>query len=477
MQLKVRLNSPTIEIRLLHLAMCNIDAMDECINAGVTSQMFATGRNKILYNGMAEYFANQSVVVADDQEQFLQSLEYSDDKEKTGTKNAVDSILEYRKKDGNPIEMRMLNKYIEELKKMYKLRQVVSLHKKLSQSLCTENSTYEDVLEIFSQYSDIEYSISDDTHHTMDDVIRSSTKEILDEANQPSAIKFYLSALDKNAKIVSGYVTYVAGDSGIGKSAFLLHLAYQMSKNGVKVLYITPEMNITDCGKRIISMNTGIPSKRLMMPSLLEESDWELLTQQYQSTSENPENIFWNDDTEMDIPKLRNEIIQGVRKHDIDVVLIDYYQLLYLNLKENLPDSQRIPRVSRALNVLASKKYIRPNGQSKKICIVALAQLNKDVLYNQDKHPTMYDLYFGGYKDARLVLGLYREEYYKPNTPFQNLLEVGILKQNNGVTNEWFDCFYEKETYKIRELSKDEKTELSELRKQMQRQDTDDEEE
>ena len=90
---------------------------------------------------------------------------------------------------------------------------------------------------------------------------------------------------------------------------------------------------------------------------------------------------------------------------------------------------------------------------------------------------TMYDLYFGGYKDARLVLGLYREEYYKPNTPFQNLLEVGILKQNNGITNEWFDCFYEKETYKIRELSKDEKTELSELRKQMQRQDTDDEEE
>ena len=50
-------------------------------------------------------------------------------------------------------------------------------------------------------------------------------------------------------------------------------------------------------------------------------------------------------------------------------------------------------------------------------------------------------------------------------------------KQNNGITNEWFDAFYDKETYQIRELSKDEKTELSELRKQMQRQDTDDEDE
>lgn len=477
MQVKVKLNSPTIEIRLLHLAMSNIDAMDECINTGVISDMFATARNKILYDNMASYFANQNAVVIDDVEQFLQNIEYSNNNDKLGTKEAVESILEYKRKDGKPIEMRMLNKYIAELKRMYKLRKVVSIHKKLSQELCTEDKTYEDILEIISQYSDIEYAISDDTHHTMEDVIRSSTKEILDEANQPSAIKFYLSSLDKNAKIVSGYVTYVAGDSGIGKSAFLLHLAYQMSKNGVKVLYITPEMNITDCGKRIISMNTGIPSKRLMMPSLLEESDWELLTQQYEKTSENPENIFWNDDTEMDIPKLRNEIIQGVRKHDIDVILIDYYQLLYLNLKENLPDSQRIPRVSRALNVLASKKYVRPNGQTKKICIVALAQLNKEVLYNTDKHPTMYDLYFGGYKDARLVLGLYREEYYKPNTPFQNLLEIGILKQNNGVTNEWFDAFYDKETYQIRELSKDEKTELSELRKQMQRQDTDDEDE
>ena len=477
MQVKVKLNSPGIEVRLLHLAMSNIDAMDECINSGVTSDMFATARNKILYDGMAEYFANQSAVVIDDVEQFLNSLEYANPNDKAGTKEAVDSILEYKRKDGKPIEMRMLNKYISELKRMYKLRKVVAIHKKLTQELCTEDKTYEDILEIFSQYSEIEYSISDDTHHTMVDVIRSSTKEILDEANQPSAIKFYLSSLDKNAKIVSGYVTYIAGDSGIGKSAFLLHLAYQMSKNGVKVLYITPEMNITDCGKRIISMNTGIPSKRLMMPSLLEEADWELLSQQYQDTSDNPENIFWNDDTEMDIPKLRNEIVQGVRKHDIDVILIDYYQLLYLNLKENLPDAQRIPRVSRALNVLASKKYVRPNGQTKKISIVALAQLNKEVLYNSDKHPTMYDLYFGGYKDARLVLGLYREEYYKPNTPFQNLLEIGILKQNNGITNEWFDAFYDKETYQIRELSKDEKTELSELRKQMQKQDTDDEDE
>ena len=75
----------------------------------------------------------------------------------------------------------------------------------------------------------------------------------------------------------------------------------------------------------------------------------------------------------------------------------------------------------------------------------------------------MNDLYFGGYKDARLVIGIYRDEYYHPeDTTKPNVMEFGILKQNNGVMNEWVDAYYEANTFRVRPLTESEKELLME---------------
>ena len=121
-------------------------------------------------------------------------------------------------------------------------------------------------------------------------------------------------------------------------------------------------MNIPDCVRRIISMKGNISSQKLTMPKLMKAKDWKAIEDMLEKGEIQSYGIHWLPSMDMDIPHLSTEIKRAVRLHDVDVVMIDYYQLLNFDNDQALPDGIRIPKVSRALNVLAGNLYMGPSG-------------------------------------------------------------------------------------------------------------------
>jgi replicative DNA helicase len=108
--------------------------------------------------------------------------------------------------------------------------------------------------------------------------------------------------------------------------------------------------------------------------------------------------------------------------HNINIVFIDYIQLLS---ERSTDQTQELGRISRKLKLLAN---------SMEICIVVLSQLNREVEHRDNKRPLMSDLRQCGNleEDADFVIGLYRDEYYNPETKDKNKLEFIVLKDRNG---------------------------------------------
>ena len=110
------------------------------------------------------------------------------------------------------------------------------------------------------------------------------------------------------------------------------------------------------------------------------------------------------------------------------MVVIDYLQLMSgSNTRRNESRQQEISEISRALKVLARELNIP---------IVALSQLSRAVEARQDHRPMLSDLRESGAieQDADVVMFLYRDEYYNPDTEKKNIAEVIVAKQRNGAT-------------------------------------------
>jgi replicative DNA helicase len=463
MNVKVRNSDLSTERKVLNLMFHHEEAIEAVVSMAVTEDVFTIERHKLLFSVLLEIYSEDAVSVGDDFDMIITRMVFDDDEDKKKTLLSIQKIINLKLKGGKDVELKLMPTYLEDLKKMLTIRKIIKGVQNINTALCDEGTTLDELAERVESLSSA--SLDDDVMRRveMKDAVNETVKEIISEADSDRRVKFYINDIDSIAKIPNGYVTYIAGDSGIGKSAFLLRTAYEQSRHGVKILYVTPEMNIPDCVRRIISMKENISSQKLTMPKLMKAKDWKAIENMLEKGEIQSYGIHWLPSTDMDIPHLATEIKRAVRLHDIDVVMIDYYQLLNFDNDQALPDGIRIPKVSRALNVLAGNPYISSNGRVKEISIVALAQVTKEILGYEDKHPSMHDLYFGGYKDARLVLGLYRDEYYYPeSTTKPNVLEVGVLKQNNGITNEWCDVHYDSTTYGIRELTSEEKDVIGE---------------
>ena len=133
------------------------------------------------------------------------------------------------------------------------------------------------------------------------------------------------------------------------------------------------------------------------------------------------------------------------RENDIKLIIIDYLQLLEGTHRENR--NLEISEISRSLKLLAKELDIP---------IIALSQLSRSVESRQVKKPMLSDLRESGSleQDADIVMFLYREDYYNPETKNENITDVIIAKNRNGPTGT-IPVYFHKEYVRFQDLLKD----------------------
>jgi len=236
-------------------------------------------------------------------------------------------------------------------------------------------------------------------------------------------------------KITSGWqksdLIIIAARPGMGKTAFTLALARNAAIDGKKaVAFFSLEMATNQLVARLISMETEIESEKIKK-GLLLETEWKHLVKNIDNLKEAP--IYIDDTAAIGIFELRAKCRRLKAKHDIQLIMIDYLQLMTgsTDSKGAGNREQEISMISRNLKGIAKELNVP---------IIALSQLSRAVeTRGGDKKPMLSDLRESGAieQDADMVIFLYRPEYYKltqdsDGLDTRGIAEVIIAKHRNG---------------------------------------------
>ena len=215
----------------------------------------------------------------------------------------------------------------------------------------------------------------------------------------------------------------VAARPGVGKTSLCLSFARHAARSGKHVALFSLEMSAEQLVQRIVSAETGIDAQRLRLAEL-QENEWPLFVQATGVISELP--VFIDDTPSLSALQLRTKARRIHAEYGLDLIVVDYLQLMTGDVRvENRV--QEVSYISRMLKGLA-RELDTP--------VVAASQLSRAVEQRADKRPVLSDLRESGSleQDADVVMFIYREEMYQPQTEKQHIADVIVSKHRNGPT-------------------------------------------
>ena len=229
----------------------------------------------------------------------------------------------------------------------------------------------------------------------------------------------------KTSGLQPGDLIIVAGRPSMGKTAFALNIAEYVAVDvGLPVAVFSMEMGGTQLAMRMLASIGRLDSHRVRTGRLTDD-EWSRLTYALGKLHEAPMHI---DETGgMNPTDLRGRARRLKRQvGKLGLIVIDYIQLMG-STRQNENRATEVSEISRSLKALARELEVP---------IIALSQLSRKVEERTDKRPMMSDLRESGAieQDADVILMMYREDYYKPDTPDKGMAEVIIGKQRNGPT-------------------------------------------
>ncbi|MGG6297499.1 replicative DNA helicase [Leptolyngbya sp. AN02str] len=214
-----------------------------------------------------------------------------------------------------------------------------------------------------------------------------------------------------------------AARPAMGKTSFCLNIARNISAfHKLPVAIFSLEMSKEQLVYRLLSSEAQVESGRLRS-GRISQNEWEPLGYAISALSQMP--IFIDDTPNISVTDMRSKLrrLQAEQGGALGLVLIDYLQLMEGSGSENRV--QELSRVTRALKGMARELNVP---------VIALSQLSRGVEARTNKRPMMSDLRESGAieQDADLIVMLYRDEYYNPDTPDRGIAEVILTKHRNG---------------------------------------------
>lgn len=228
-------------------------------------------------------------------------------------------------------------------------------------------------------------------------------------------------------KITSGLqnsdLIVLAGRPSMGKTAFALNIALNAANNGFSVGVFSLEMSAEQLTLRLLSTESFI-SHQNIRNATISSDQWIELTNVAARLADLK--LYIDDSAAINIMELRAKARKLKKEHNLDFLVVDYLQLLH-SAKRYENRHQEVSDISRALKALAKELNIP---------ILAGSQLSRAVDSRVDKRPMLSDLRESGAieQDADVIMFLYRDVVYNPETENPSLAEVIIGKQRNGPT-------------------------------------------
>ena len=224
----------------------------------------------------------------------------------------------------------------------------------------------------------------------------------------------------------------VAARPSMGKTAFVLNIMEHVSlKKNLPCMIFSLEMSKEQLVKRMFAMDSGIDSQNLRSGKLTDD-EWGRLVDTVGRVGK--ANLMIDDTPGISVTELRSKCRKAKLEHGLSLIIIDYLQLMSGSSKKSDNRQQEVSDISRSLKALAREMNCP---------VIALSQLSRACELRADKRPMLSDLRESGAieQDADLVMFLYRDEYYEPDSDKKGEAEVIIAKQRNGpigtVTLNW----------------------------------------
>lgn len=214
----------------------------------------------------------------------------------------------------------------------------------------------------------------------------------------------------------------IAARPSMGKTAFVLNLAQHVAfRKEIATAVFSLEMSKEQLVNRLFSLESKVDSQAIRTGNL-SDSDWEKLIESAGVIGKS--NLIIDDTPGISISELRSKCRKYKMEHNLGLVIIDYLQLMSGGGRSE-SRQQEISEISRSLKGLAREINVP---------IIALSQLSRAVEQRTDHRPMLSDLRESGAieQDADVVMFLYRDDYYNPDTENKNIAEVIIAKQRNG---------------------------------------------
>ena len=221
-----------------------------------------------------------------------------------------------------------------------------------------------------------------------------------------------------------GDLIIIAGRPSMGKTALALNIAEHVAvENKLPVAVFSMEMSGSQLAMRLLG-SIGRLDQHKLRTGRLSDDDWNRLTNAVGKLHDAP--ILVDESGALNALELRARARRLHRQYGaLGLIIVDYLQLMQAT-SEGENRATEISEISRALKALAKEL---------KVPVVALSQLSRAVEQRTGpKRPIMSDLRESGAieQDADLILAIYREEVYTPDTPDKGMAEIIILKQRNG---------------------------------------------
>ncbi len=215
----------------------------------------------------------------------------------------------------------------------------------------------------------------------------------------------------------------VAGRPAMGKTSFVLNLARNIAAlHDLPVCIFSLEMSKEQLVYRLLSSEISIESGRLRAGRVRQE-EWEVLGHGINQLSQFP--IYIDDTPNVSVTEMRSKVrrLQAENNGKLGLVLIDYLQLMEGSSPDNR--TQELAKMTRGLKQMARELQVP---------VMTLSQLSRGVESRTNKRPMMSDLRESGAieQDADMIIMLYRDEYYNPDSPDRGIAEVIITKHRNG---------------------------------------------